>query len=546
MLQFDFLKKTLDKSNQAIFFCHYPELHCFYANHQGIRLFSSEQVVDNQAEAIDIAQIFSSNDYNALLLAETKEKLRQEESITLFLLSAVTNQGDTCVVDVQAGFLDASKEHIFLELTMREDNRLQLAYTQVGQGTRPQAILNFDENFSIFHCNSLFYQAFSGSQEAFTKQYGNNFLHCISSEQRDFLYEEVQKALQTQTVTSCSTQLITLEGERKWFLLEFQRRCLEEGQKEKLLLDMVDIDRQLYLEREYALINRQFDALQELSDDLLFRINVEEKILIRRKDRAARFGLMQEEVAFPDAVISGGAIHPDDVILYEEFAHLALSGQAGTAEVRMKEYGKDNFGFRRLTWVPMEDGDGVIREVFGKLVDVQTVRELEQRANFDALTSALNKRAMLECTSKVLNRSKSLENHGLFFVDLDDFKSVNDNLGHTFGDYLLGELGKRLRDSVRAGDLVGRVGGDEFLVFLKNTTSTEAVLGKAKMLLSTISEDFVQGDIRYNIHGSIGIAIFPDHGKSYEELYHHADLALYASKGKGKNTVTLFSEDMKK
>ncbi len=124
-------------------------------------------------------------------------------------------------------------------------------------------------------------------------------------------------------------------------------------------------------------------------------------------------------------------------------------------------------------------------------------------------------------------------------------KCGNDNLGHAFGDFLLGELGKRLRDAVRQQDLVGRVGGDEFVIFLRDIPNEEVLLGKAKMLLSTISEDFCDGVQHHNIHGSLGVAIYPDHGTSYEELYHHADLALYSSKHRGKNMVTLFTESMR-
>lgn len=83
------------------------------------------------------------------------------------------------------------------------------------------------------------------------------------------------------------------------------------------------------------------------------------------------------------------------------------------------------------------------------------------------------------------------------------------------------------------------------MIFLRDIPNVDVLIGKAKMLLSTISEDFCDGKTRHNIHGSLGIAIYPDHGRTYEELYHHADLALYASKHRGKNLVTLYTESLK-
>ncbi len=122
---------------------------------------------------------------------------------------------------------------------------------------------------------------------------------------------------------------------------------------------------------------------------------------------------------------------------------------------------------------------------------------------------------------------------------------VNDTFGHAFGDFLLKTLGQRLQENTRSMDLVGRVGGDECLVFLQDIPSNDTLMGRAKLLLSSISEEVRDGESCHSINGSIGVAIFPEHGSTYEELYHHADISLYNSKHRGKNTVTLFQQDMK-
>ncbi len=170
----------------------------------------------------------------------------------------------------------------------------------------------------------------------------------------------------------------------------------------------------------------------------------------------------------------------------------------------------------------------------------------QRNANFDTLTNVLTATAMREVTSDMLLHSNKEQLHALFLLNLNDFKGVNDNLGVAFEDSLLRELGKRLRESVRSHDLVGYVGGNQFAILLRSIPSSEILRSKAKMLLSTVSENLTDETTPHNFHGSLGIAVYPDHGTNYEELYHNANLALYSSKHEDKNMVTMYQPDMKK
>ncbi len=342
---------------------------------------------------------------------------------------------------------------------------------------------------------------------------------------------------------SINTRLITVDGTYEHHKVTFRAVKLPDGSVNEMLITIKNIHDLKETQQELATVNKHFDAMQELSEDLLFRVDIQNKIISSHGKKVGLFGITQENAVFPDDMYQGGAIHPEDQWIYEEMAERILCGESGVTELRMRERENEDFGYRRIYWVPVTNAEGEVTEVTGKLVDIQMLKILEEQANYDALTKLLNKRAILESVSSVLNRSTIQDKHAVFFMDLDDFKYVNDHLGHSFGDLLLKELGKRLRECVRSGDLIGRVGGDEFIIFLRDIPNLEILQGKAKMILSTISEDFVDGDIRHNIKGSLGIAVFPDHGYSYEELYHHADVALYESKHKGKNQVTLYRKD---
>lgn len=117
-------------------------------------------------------------------------------------------------------------------------------------------------------------------------------------------------------------------------------------------------------------------------------------------------------------------------------------------------------------------------------------------------------------------------------------------MGHEFGDFLLEQLGKRLGGQLRSDDIIGRAGGDEFIFLLKNITNIENLYGKASNLLKTIRKSFTDGEVEHTIQGSIGIAIYPLHGTTCEELYEHADKALYRSKHRGKNMATIYKPSM--
>lgn len=170
--------------------------------------------------------------------------------------------------------------------------------------------------------------------------------------------------------------------------------------------------------------------------------------------------------------------------------------------------------------------------------------KFKKRATLDPLTNCYNKISAEEEITEILEESGEGMEHSLFFLDLDNFKYVNDNLGHAFGDYLLSQVGKRLLEKVRNNDIVGRTGGDEFLVFLRGTAKLDFLLGKAEEILDSISQEVVKEEQKHSIFGSLGIAIYPDHGTTYDQLYHHADKALYRSKERGKNMVTLYTRDL--
>ena len=132
----------------------------------------------------------------------------------------------------------------------------------------------------------------------------------------------------------------------------------------------------------------------------------------------------------------------------------------------------------------------------------------------------------------------------MLFIDLDGFKLINDTLGHDAGDVLLADLAVRLRECMREGDTLGRMGGDEFVVLIEGYNEDTQLLDVARKVLETVAQPFLLRDGSYNVTASIGIAAYPQDGHDAAELLKNADIAMYRAKEQGKNNFQFHSPDM--
>ncbi|MDT7516429.1 putative bifunctional diguanylate cyclase/phosphodiesterase [Rhodoferax mekongensis] len=173
-------------------------------------------------------------------------------------------------------------------------------------------------------------------------------------------------------------------------------------------------------------------------------------------------------------------------------------------------------------------------------------KNLTYLAQHDGLTRLPNRilgNELLTEAMRVAAEEKNLV--AMLFVDLDNFKDVNDSLGHSAGDDFLVQVAQRLRESVRQTDIVCRQGGDEFLIGLTGLHHPEAVAKVSQDILQKMQAPFHLRGMEVLASCSIGIALYPQHGTTFDELLRHADLAMYHAKEAGRNTFRFFSEDIR-
>ncbi|OOB80481.1 MAG: hypothetical protein BEN19_04685 [Epulopiscium sp. Nuni2H_MBin003] len=169
---------------------------------------------------------------------------------------------------------------------------------------------------------------------------------------------------------------------------------------------------------------------------------------------------------------------------------------------------------------------------------IQATKDLVFKTKMDALSNLYNKAT----TETLIQQHLQIHASGiLFMIDVDNFKGVNDYLGHDMGDYVIKDVADKLKHLFRVEDIVGRIGGDEFMVFIKHNIDIE---NRANTICNLIRNIYSKDDIEVEISASIGIAQANNNCTSFSELYKAADKAMYVSKQNGKNTFTVYKEDM--
>lgn len=196
--------------------------------------------------------------------------------------------------------------------------------------------------------------------------------------------------------------------------------------------------------------------------------------------------------------------------------------------------------------MPLRDATGNIIGTYGVAHDITEHKKAEaliwQQANFDDLTGLPNRRMLRDRWEQSLNTHKRHDHGlGLLIMDLDQFKEVNDSLGHAFGDQLLLQVSRRVEACLRNTDTLARMGGDEFAVILTDLSPDTDVGDIAQKIVASFAEAFDLGGHKVFVSASIGISLYPQNGQSFDDLLKLADQAMYEAKSNGRNGFCFFT-----
>jgi len=298
---------------------------------------------------------------------------------------------------------------------------------------------------------------------------------------------------------------------------------------------------------ELELCNERYKIALDQIGSTIFEFNIANGNISYITNDHCIFGCEEVIENLPKSILDRHLIHPEDI---EKFQSLFEEIRNGTpyaeGEYRIKNV-QDSYSWYSFKITTIQDKNKPTSRAVGGISDItcqkQEIQELMRKAQHDELTGLLNKAATKCFVEDSLIGSATC---ALYIIDVDHFKDINDNLGHLFGDTVLAQVGGCLRRLFRASDIVGRIGGDEFMVLLKDIGDSSLIYEKAQALNQCLNQTFRGQTETYTISGSIGVSVYPKDGSTYADLYKKADIALYTAKRTGRNGCVIYEDEMRR
>ena len=263
--------------------------------------------------------------------------------------------------------------------------------------------------------------------------------------------------------------------------------------------------------------------------------------------------------------LSAHIVQPDQDAYYLFISQLRKAKQQKTCELRMSRQDQDStsaanviqsFGAEERSWFwvridsrPLLNGKGEVSNINLSVSDITNFKlasdKLEHLATYDQLTHLPNRYLLETELNHRINAAKRFdEKFAILFIDLDNFKFINDTMGHAYGDILLQSVAKQLTAHLRDYDMVARFGGDEFVLLMPQIKDNTEVVAVVDKIIKEFSSVFYLDKEEAFITTSIGISMFPDDGKTVGELLQHADAAMYRAKDAGRGRYCFFTQAM--
>ena len=333
-------------------------------------------------------------------------------------------------------------------------------------------------------------------------------------------------------------------GETGWTLITTRKPYEAADNDQSFICSFTDITHMKEVQRQLEAVQNQYEIVEEVSDAVIFTYDVENDVF---EGSSKMLKSLASKTKYENAIETftyGDVIDHRDVPAFIAALSNALSGKrTNVFDARIINNRGDGV-WHRIKFVVVYDSNGNAVKFIGNLADVDKEKREKNRlivqAQTDQLTGFLNKISTSLKISELIKENPE-ENGAMFLVDLDDFKKLNDTYGHHEGDKFLKDFASNLTLSFRSTDVLGRVGGEEFIVYISGVgDSTHFIEEKAEQIEKICHSIRLESAMGEEFSCSIGIARYPQDGANYTELYKKADKAMYSVKHNGKNDFAFF------
>jgi diguanylate cyclase (GGDEF)-like protein/PAS domain S-box-containing protein len=364
---------------------------------------------------------------------------------------------------------------------------------------------------------------------------GKTFAEIIGPEAMRSIQPAVDKVLSERVPVSYERELPEADGTPRWIEVHLIPQLDEHGEPVASCVLINDITKHRLAERQVRESRERLDKfMQATVEGILFH---KDGVTTDVNPPCCELvGYTLEEMVGRHVL---SFIAPDEVAKVKEVMRLGRETRYETAVLH-----KDG------TRIPVEfivrtlerDGEKlrmtIVRDIRDRLDSEARIQHL---AHHDSLTGLLNRASFMDRMALLMKHAERKgEMLALLFIDLDNFKRVNDSLGHLEGDQVLTTVSERLVGALRGSDLVGRFGGDEFVVLLTDLTSRADIIVVLEALLSVVEVPVKADGRALSVTPSIGVAVYPEDGRQADELIQHADTAMYRAKARGRATYQFF------
>jgi len=381
------------------------------------------------------------------------------------------------------------------------------------------------------------------------EELGGGLIGLIHPEDREPVRTEFRDQLKRGTSVKLEFRLLRKDGSVCWVLNK--SRLMINGQGQEYLYNAVtDITHFKHINEELLEELERYEIILAQTENVLFEWSAKEDKISFSNTWEKIFGFAPLREGLRDKLADGSHFHPDDLpLLFDGIANIENGSNYEVVEVRIAT-AKGRYLWCRMRATAIRGKDGSLEKIAGVIINIDAEKQAEQalqdRAERDSLTKLLNKDTGRRQAEEYFARFPAGVHSALLIIDLDNFKQVNDQYGHLFGDVVLTKTAREIKKLFRSQDIVSRIGGDEFLVLMRGISDRKLVEDRCQRLLNSLRNVFQNQKNKMPLSCSIGIALSPEHGRTYYELFNKADRALYRAKAKGKNSFAIYNEEDEK
>lgn len=425
------------------------------------------------------------------------------------------------------------------------------------------AVLAITENthFTVKYANNDFYRMI-GWNRVELKEFFNECINDVILPE-DFAFFAEQLGGLSSESPECVFEVRTIEVNGGIRFCEVRARYLTE-EDGSLVVSAIfsDITERMRLRRELMVKNERFGIIQESSDQVVFDYDTENDVCVftGNFEKVGRYlslyGLeypnneMVVEDFFASQFALGMMSKKDYAKFCDVFADAIIKGEGGEHEFLLCFIGQTSGVWEKCIFSVVKDDNGDVVRIVGRIKNIEKQKRvealIEKRIHSDMLTGLLNKDTAVASISEFLdseaeNWHEDEKYHALMIVDIDNFHVINEFFGHTYGDDVIREFASDIKSSFRDTDIVGRIGGDEFIVLMKNVTLKFAAKKAGRLCRGLVKNYGVQNKITLSC--SIGMAFFGKDTFDFGSLYQYADWAVYNAKTNGRSAYCIYDSE---